>query len=216
MEKNIIIQIKEKSDINKIVSQIIKNPEQIENLINVVENEKGSIKFGCEKILRLVSEQKPELIYPYFDFFVKLLDNENKFLKWGAIITISNLAIKDNENKFEKIFEKYYAPIKGSVMVTAANEVGNSDKIIQAKPELKEKIIDKILEIEKAKYIHKGALSPECKNVVCGHAIDTFEKIYNQTLPPQKVIVFVKKQLKNSRDKVRKKAEKFIKRVNEN
>ena len=216
MEKNIINQIKKKSDINKIVSQIIKNPEQIENVINVVENEKGSIKFGCEKILRLVSEQKPALIYPYFDFFVKLLDNENKFLKWGAIITISNLAIKDNENKFEKIFEKYYALIKGPVMVTAANVIGNSDKIIQAKPALKEKIIDKILEIEKAKYIHKGAFSPECKNVVSGHVIDTFEKIYTQTLPPQKVIVFVKKQLKNSRDKVRKKAEKFIKRVNEN
>ncbi|MBP7654542.1 hypothetical protein KA977_14060, partial [Candidatus Dependentiae bacterium] len=74
----------------------------------------------------------------------------------------------------------------------------------------------KILENEKTKYIHKEAVSPECKNVVSGHLIDTFEKIYNQTPPPEKVIVFVKKQLKNSRDKVRKKAEKFIKRVNEN
>ncbi|MBP7652350.1 hypothetical protein KA977_02940 [Candidatus Dependentiae bacterium] len=59
MEKNIINKIKEKSDINEIVSQIIKNPEQIEKVINALENEKGSIKFGCEKILRLISEQKP-------------------------------------------------------------------------------------------------------------------------------------------------------------
>jgi hypothetical protein len=39
----------------------------------------------------LVSEKKPELVYSYFDFLVKLLDSENNFLKWGSIITISNL-----------------------------------------------------------------------------------------------------------------------------
>ncbi|MBA7527022.1 hypothetical protein ES705_19195 [subsurface metagenome] len=34
-----------------------------------------------EKILRLVSEQQLELIYPHFDTFVKMLDSDNNILK---------------------------------------------------------------------------------------------------------------------------------------
>ncbi|MDD5015762.1 MAG: hypothetical protein PHW73_11835, partial [Atribacterota bacterium] len=172
-EQKIIEQIKSKKDIDKLVNQVIKNPKIIELLISTIDNEKGSIKFGCEKVIRLVSGKKPELVYPYFDFFVKLLDSENNFLKWGAIITISNLSRVDSKNQFEKIFNKYYAPVIGPMMVTAANIVGNSWKIAQAKPELIDRIVDEILKIEKAKYEYKGELSTECNNVVCGHAIDS-------------------------------------------
>jgi len=211
--RNIVEQLKQKEDTSKLVNQVIKNPEQIEILVNTIQNEKGSIKFGCEKILRLISEKSPELIYPYFDFFANLLDIDNNFLKWGAIITISNLISVDIENKFEKIFEKYYKPVTGPVMVSAANIIGNSWKIIQSKPHLTGKIINRILKSEKAEYYHKGELSPECKKIVCGSAIDTFEKIFDQIKNKKQVILFVKNQLKNSRLKVRKKAEKFLAKI---
>ena len=67
------------------MSQVIKNPKLIEVLISAIDSEKGSIKFGCEKIVRLVSEKKPELVYSYFDFLVQLLDSENNFLKWDGV-----------------------------------------------------------------------------------------------------------------------------------
>jgi len=194
------------------VRQVIKNPKLIEVLISIIDSEKGSIKFGCEKIIRLVSEKKPELVYPYFDFFVKLLDSENNFLKWGAIITISNLSCVDSKNQFEKIFNKYYAPVTGPIMVTAANIVGNSWKIAQAKPNLMDRIVDKILKIEKAKYEYKGELSPECNNVVCGHAIDSFEKFFEKANNQKKIMAFIKRQLNNTRPSVKKRAEKFMKK----
>jgi len=143
---------------------------------------------------------------------VKLLDSENNFLKWGAIITIVNLSIIDSKNHFEKIFNNYYAPVKGRMMVTAANIVGNSWKIAQAKPNLIDRIIDKILKIEKAKYEHKGEMSPECNNVVRGHAIDSFEKFFEKAKNQDKIITFVKRQLNNTRPSVKKRAEKFMKK----
>jgi len=211
-EQKIIEQIKSKKDIDEIVNQVIKNPKLIEVLTSTIDSEKGSIKFGCEKIVRLVSEKKPELVYPYFDFLVKLLDSENNFLKWGAIITISNLSSVDSKNKFEKIFNKYYAPVTGPIMITAANIVGNSWKIAQAKPKLIDRIVDEILKIEKAKYEHKGELSPECNNVVCAHAIDSFEQFFEKVKNQKKIIAFVKRQLNNTRPSVKKRAEKFMKK----
>ena len=211
-EQKIIEQIKSKKDIDELVYQVIKNPKLIEVLISTIDSEKGSIKFGCEKIVRLVSEKKPELVYPYFDFLVKLLDSENNFLKWGAIITISNLSSVDSKNQFEKIFNKYYAPVTGPIMVTAANIVGSSWKIVQAKPKLTDRIVDEILKIEKAKYEHKGELSPECNNVVCGHAIDSFERFFEKVKNQKKIMAFIKRQLNNTRPSVKKRAEKFMKK----
>jgi hypothetical protein len=198
----------------KIAKEVIKHPEIIPQLLEGIKNQKGSIKFGCEKILRIVSEQKPEIIYPYFDFFVKFLDSQNNFIKWGAIITIANLTAVDKEKKFEKIFNKYYSPITGKVMVTSANIIANSWKIVLAKPELADKITNEILKSEKSRYENHGQLSHECSNVVFGHAIESFGQFYDKIINKKIVDSFVKRQLYNTRQPVVKKAEKFLRKYN--
>ena len=200
------------SDKEKIAAHAIRNPDCIPDLIEGLNASKAGIKYGCEKVLRLISEQKPELIYPYFETFERLLGSENSFLKWGAIITIANLTPVDSDDRFEGILQKYYAPVSGPVMITAANIIGSSAKIASAKPELIERITKEILKVEKGKFKNKGKLSPECKNVACGQAIDAFAQFFDEIQDREPVIRFVTKQLKNSRPAVRKKAEKFLKK----
>ena len=210
---NILKQLGQKGvDIAGIVDQVIKKPELIDELIEALKVETRAVKFSYEKVLRLVSERRPELIYPYFDVFVGLLDSDNSFLKWGAIMTVANLTAVDTENRFEAIFAKYYAPIPGPTMITAANIIGSSAKIARAKPELIERITREILKVEKGKYKNKGALSPECRNVAIGHAIDTFDQFFDQIDDKSAVVAFVKRQLKNARKSVVKKAERFLRK----
>ena len=210
---NILEQIEQKgSEKEKIAAQVVENPGLIPELLEGLKTQKGSIKFGCEKVLRLVSEQKPALIYPHFDIFAALLDSENNFLKWGAIKTTANLTPADSENKFEKIFAKYYALVTGPDMVTAANIVAGSVIIARAKPKLVEKISREILKVENAEYIHQGVLSEECQHVAFGHAIDAFTKFFDKIEEKQPVIEFIKKQLNNFRKPVAIRAEKFFKK----
>jgi len=112
----------------------------------------------------------------------------------------------------EKIFRKYYAPIGGTVMVTAANIIGNSEKIVRAKPELADAVTKEILKVEKSSYLNKGDPSPECRNVAIGQAIDAFDQFYDLVGPKTKVMNFVKRQLTNTRKQVAGKAERFIKK----
>jgi hypothetical protein len=208
---NIIERISETgSNKDQIAHQVIQSPEYIPQLLEGLNHDKGNIKFGCEKVLRLVSEQQPEINYPYFDDFVKLLDSENKIKKWGAIITISNLSSVDTQNKFEKIFKKYYALIKDKTMITAANVIINSWKIVLAKPELAEEIRTEILMAEKVRYENKGVYSPECTNIICGHMIDSFEKFFSKINDKKSIVDFIKRQLNNTRKSVAKKANKFL------
>ena len=209
--KSVIEQLGRKgADIEAIARRVIAHPESLAELVEAVQREKGTAKYAYEKVLRLVSEREPELIYPWFEVFVKLLDNDNSFLKWGAIMTVANLVAADVENKFEPIFRKYYAPIKGPVMVTAANIIGSSARIAQARPDLSGRIVREILRVEKAAYERHGAPSPECRNVAIGQAIDAFDQFFDQIEDRTAVLDFVKRQLRNPRRPVVKKAEKFL------
>jgi hypothetical protein len=201
---------KKGSNKEQIAKEVIKSPEFIPQILEGINSSKGGIRLGCEKILRQISEQRPDLIYPYFDTFIKMLDSENNILKWGAIITISNLASVDTNGKFEIIFKKYFSSITDKTMITASNIIKNSWKIALAKPELEEQIIQEILKTEKARYVNKGQLSPECNNVVCGHAIDSFDKFYGEIKNKKPVVDFIKRQLNNTRKPVAKKAKKFL------
>lgn len=199
-------------DIGGVVDRVVENPEQIAELIEALRIEKRAVKFSYEKVLRLVSERQPELVYPYFDFFVDLCQCDNSFLKWGAVVTVANLTAVDAEKKLEAVFERYYAPISGPAMVTAANIVGSSGKIARSRPELTERITYEILKVERATYEARGRPSPECRNVVIGHAIEAFDELFDQLQDKGAVLKFVKRQLKNTRKQVARKAEGFLRK----
>jgi len=162
------------ADREEIAAEVLKRPETIPDLLEGLNAKKANIKYGSEKVLRRISEERPE-----------------------------------------QIFDRYFAPIGGPVMVTAANIIGSAAKIAKAKPALTEKIVTEILKVQKAKYLMHGGLSPECNNVICGHAVDTFTEIYDQIHDKKRVRDFVGRQLRSSRPAVRKKAEIFFKMHNE-
>ena len=89
----------------ELTKRVIKDPNLLPQIFEGLKAEKANIKYGCLKVLRLISEQQPALLYPYFDFFVKLLDSDVNIFKWGAILVISNLTIVDTDNKFDPIFD---------------------------------------------------------------------------------------------------------------
>ena len=141
------------------------------------------------------------------DFFVSNLDSDNNFFIWGAIHVLANLASVDSENQFEKIFDKYFAPIPGPVLITASNVVKGAPKIAKSKPALTERVARQLLKIEKAKY-----QTDECRNIALGIAIKSFEQFFDQIQDKEAVIKLVKKQLNNSRNATKKKAADFLKK----
>jgi len=207
-ESNLLHRIAQKgSDKEAIAEKVISDPGLLPELFSGLSARKAGIKYGSEKVLRIISEKKPELLYSRMDVFIDLLDGENSILKWGSILVIANLASVDSKNRIEKIFKKYFAPIPGPVLITAANIIGNSYKIALAKPRLTEKIAREILKVERARY-----RTAECRNVAIGGAIDSLGRFFHQIKNREPVLEFVKKQVRNRRPSTRKKAEKFLKK----
>ncbi len=191
----------------EIRDRVIEKPRLLSEIIEGLSSDNARVKYGCAKILRMISEKEPEILYSRFDFFASLIDSDNTFLKWGAIHILANLAAVDSENKFEKIFDKYFAPIPGPVLITAANVIGGTAKIALAKPKFTEKIAKELLKVETATY-----QTTECSNIALGHTIESFDRFFDQIKDKEPVVALIKKQLRNTRNATRKKAERFLRK----
>jgi hypothetical protein len=190
----------------QLARKAIRNPGLVRQILEGLNADKPRIKYGCAKALRLISEQRPERLYPHWDFFVRLLDHKNKILQWDAAFVLSCLAGVDAQDKFAPIFEKYFSPIPGPVMITAANVIQGAARIAQAKPHLADRIAAEVLKVARARY-----QTLECRNVAIGHAILSLGNMLPLLRDPAPAVRFVRKQTTNARPATRKKAELFLK-----
>jgi ribosomal protein L17 len=194
----------------QLFKKVRQNQSLLPEIINGISSPQPTIRYGCGKILMDLSEEQPQYLYPYMDFFITLLESKYRILIWNATIIIANLTKVDTEKRFDVIFEKYYSLLDNDYMVTVANVVDNSGKIALAKPYLTKQIAEKLLSVENISTTPH--LSKECKRVIAEHAIKTFDQFFPQIEQKEKVFSFVKKQLKSSRKTLRMKAENFVKK----
>lgn len=195
------------ADKERLARSVMRRPVVVPELLQGLGSETTRIKFGCAKVLRLISAQEPEVLYPHFAAFAKLLDHENKILQWEAIHVLSDLVRVDSSNKFAALFDRYFRPITGPVMITAANVIGGAAKIARARPEWADRIAAEILKVRRARY-----QTDECRNVAIGHAVKALGEVYPLLKNPKPVRRFVSAQRQNSRPATRKKAEWFARR----
>lgn len=172
------------------------------------------IKYACAKQAIAVSQKNPEKLYPDFDFFLQFLRGENKILKWTAIRVIGSLSQIDGQKKVDKVIPEMINLLHDKNLITAANAIGALSEIAQNKQNYGEKILQALLKVEKAKYYHKGEISPECTNVAIGHVIPSLEKFGQEVYQRDDVKRFLKRQTKNTRLKVKHMAHQLLKNKN--
>jgi hypothetical protein len=196
-----------RSDKEKLADKVIRNPDLLPEVIYGLESDAAAIKYGSAKILRMVSDREPALLYPWMDLFSKMLDSDNNIMRWEAIHVIASLTRVDDENKFEKIFDLYFASVPGPSLIAAANVIGGASTIALAKPGLTRQITAEILKVDKARY-----RTADCRRIALGKAIDSFDRFFDQIEDKDPVVALVRRQLRNPRNATRKRAERFLKK----
>ena len=181
-----------------LAKKVIKDKKLLSELIQEAE-----IRYPSFKALLLISEEHPEMLYPEWDFIADLINSDNSYRKLIAVRLIANLTKADTENKFEKIFNKYYNLLNDSVIV-AGHLAGNSGKIVKAKPKLETEITNKLLKIDRTDHKHK--------ELIKGYAIEAFSEYFEEAENKKGIIEFVKNQLKAKSPRTRKKAKEFLKK----
>lgn len=209
MENELLQRLVDKSmKTEKLLQNVKLDFNLLPTVLKGVSSSKAAIRYGCARVLMDLSDEHPEQLYPYMDFFVDLLDSKYRILTWNAMAIIANLTKVDKNRKFDAIFDKYYRFINDEYMVTVANVVGHSGKIALAKPHLIEKIANELLKVENISTTPH--LTEECKKVIAEKTIKSFDLFFDKIRQKEKVTSFVKRQINSPRKTLRTTAEKFL------
>lgn len=196
-----------RANIEKIASAVAKRPESLPGILNGARSRESRVRLASAKILLLISERAPHLVYRHYDSLLGILESENAILRWNATQIIANLAAVDHQERIERMLDRFMNPIYEDEMIGAETCVQAGARIALAKPHLANRIAEHILNVEHA--IYKTA---ECRNVALGHAIVAFDQFLREISRQDEVMAFVRRQLQNSRPATRKKAEAFLKK----
>jgi hypothetical protein len=194
-----------KAQAEDLAGRVLGNPDLLPEIFKGISSSDPRIKFKSAKILRIVSERDPKILYSRINLFINSLDSKDNIIKWIAIDVIGNLSSVDSENKFDKIFNKFYGLLADESMITAGHVIDSSGKIARAKPYLQKKITKELMRVEKTQY-----KTSECRNILLGKVILSFSQYIDQVDYKEEMISLAKRQLVNSRRATRAKAEKFL------
>ncbi len=197
---------KKNADVESIADKAMRDEKVLSEVMVGVSSDKARVKYGSAKVLRIIGERNPQVLYSKWDLFADMLNSTNTFLKCDGVFILGHLARVDSENKIQRVFHKLYSLLDDKSMITAANLIGVSAIIAKAKPELQSEITSNLLSINKTHH------SSECKNVLKRHAITALDAYFGDSKEKGRIFDFMRAELKNTRPSTRGKAEKFLKK----
>jgi hypothetical protein len=177
--------------------------KSLPELLAALQSKDDKERYGSFEVLLRLSEEKPESLYPHWDFLADMLDSDNAYWKLIAVRLIANLTRADSENRFEKIFDRYYNLLSDSVII-AGHITANSGKIARAKPKLQAEITNRLLNIDKTTQKHK--------DLIKAGAIASFGEYFAESKDKERIVEFVRQQLDGESPKTRKIAREFLKK----
>jgi hypothetical protein len=195
-------------NIKAIAKKALKDDKLLAELLDNLWSKNETIRYNSHKVLCLISQEHPRILYPQWDYFAQFLKSDNTYHKLSAIHILANLIKADTRGKFEKMFDRFYGLLDDKSFITAAYLAGASGKIARAKPKLQAKITNRLLSIDKTHH------EQERKDLVKASIIEAFEEYFDQTRNKKRILEFVEKQLNCESPKTRKIAKEFMKRLN--
>ncbi|HUS70144.1 MAG TPA: hypothetical protein VM075_05115 [Anaerolineae bacterium] len=193
-------------DLESLAQQAREDQEFLSELVEALSDKQERVGYNCLRALLLVADERPELLYPHWHVFVKLLASENTYFKLRGVNLIAAIIGADTENRFEQIFDRYYDLLDDKSVITASYIAGNSGKIARAKPGLQSRITRRLLSIDETHH------PPERRDLIKGFAVEAFGQYLEESDHKAEILEFVTAQLESESPKTRKLAKSFLKK----
>jgi hypothetical protein len=189
-----------------LAAAVADDPKLIEHLLRAYDHKRAATRYGCAKVILILSEQSPQLLLPHFSFFRDLLASGKSVFRWHAIQVIANLAKVDSQKKIDKIIATYLKPIEGPDLITAGNTIRGAAGIALAKPWLTGTVVESLLNVENCTYT-----TDECREIVVGKSMEALELLFPQCNNHDELREFAARHLMSRRPATKKKAERLLK-----
>lgn len=194
-------------DIENIAKLAVTDNDVLNEVVKGTLSLNDIYRYNCFKTILDISEKNPQVLYPKWGFFEDMLDMENSYFKTEAVHIIANLTKVDEEKRFEKIFDKYFALLNGDSVMLSGHLAKNAGKIARYKPFMEKQITDIMLGID------EQMRDVERRDLIKSYIIEAFTEYYENSGSREKIVGFVQKQLGSKSQKTKKLAKAFLKNL---
>ena len=195
---------KKDADYGLLVQYALNDKNILDNAVQNLRSKQDNVRYNSYNILEILSENDPEILYDYWNFFIEQLRSTNTFYKFQAIHLTANLTKIDTQKKFDAISEEYFNQIHDKSIVTVNHLILASGRIIKYKSQFRQHILDMLLNIDKIRPNAKH------KELTKAYVIEAFKKCYSELKDKPVVIDFVRNQLDSTSPKTKKAAKEFL------
>jgi hypothetical protein len=117
---------------------------------------------------------------------------------------VANLTGADEKGRFEDLFDEYFGLLDDEKVMVARYLVQSASQIARRKPHLREKIAEKLLDIDQTHHAEGR------KALIKADAIEFFETFFEELPDKERVLAFVEGMLTCSSPKAREAAKVFL------
>jgi hypothetical protein len=194
------------ADIQAAADRAVQDKALIAELVDGLTEKNEDYRYNCSKVLHIIGQKQPELIYPYWEKLAGLIESQNSYHRMSAVNHLAYLVQADTGKKFDAIFDKYYSLLNDSSVILAIYVAQASGRIVLARPDLMGKITARLLDVDKTHHL------PGRRDLIKAGIIESFDKYFGKYPDKKSVLLFVKKHIDSPSPKTRNLAKAFIKK----
>ena len=163
-------------------------------------------RYNCVRVFFRALEQQPALFYPYWERFAGMVESPNGFYRSTAAQAIAFLAAVDEDRRLDAILEAYLRLLDDDKVMVARYFVQTIHLIPQARPDLREKVVACLLDVENTRH------NQSRKSLLKADVIHAFDRLFETLSGPERkeVLAFVTKEQDSESPSTRKAAKVFM------
>lgn len=199
-----ILNDKSGKNLDKVVRSALSDKKILNEMVEGVACKNETYRYNCSKVLSKIAQDHPAVPYPYWDYFIGLLDSDNSYHRCATVNIIADLTKADTESKFEKIFNEYFDLLDDEKIIVARYLAKDAGKIVKNKPHLLKKITEKLLNVDRTHH------TEDRKDLLKSDIIESFDRFFEGSDDKEKILAFARAQLDCSSPRTRKIARALI------
>jgi hypothetical protein len=173
----------------------------------MVTNADIMVYYHCFYVVSQASQERPELFYKYWPAIAPLLDHENSYHRDFALNILANLTQVDKDHLFPDLYESYFAHLHDQKFMTARCCVQNAAKVMRNLPELRDKLVALLLDLEnRCRYPAKQ------KALLKHDVLVILDEVYEGQAHKENLIRFIRTEVKSLSPKTRNKAQELARK----
>ena len=192
----------ERPDLSAAADLALGSEEALREAVSGLTSKNEDQRYNSFRVLLRIAEERPEVLYPFWDRLAELLPSSNAYHRSAAVQLLAPLVRAGTENRFDRLADSFFGLLHDESIITARYVARVAGAIGTARPSQRATIVEKLLQVDQS--LHKQ------KELLKADVIASLGQLFAEHEDKARLVSFVRQQLNSPSPKTREAARAFL------